>query len=137
MESDENKRLHLKMIEDTIARMSSNSFLIKGWSLTAIGGLTTLYIAKWQHSWAYYLIILAIIVCILFWFNDAYYLLQERRYRKLYDLVRKKDEQSIDFDMTTPECEETIWSCLLRPIFRWSYLLILIALIVLAIIMRP
>ena len=50
--SSENKRFHLKMIEDVVTRMGSNSFLIKGWSLTAMGGLMTLYFANMDKKWA-------------------------------------------------------------------------------------
>lgn len=46
MQTDENKRFLLKLIEDSISRMSSNSFLIKGWALTVISGLITLYITR-------------------------------------------------------------------------------------------
>lgn len=42
----ENKRFHLQLIENVIERMAKNSFIIKGWTLTALGGLATLYIAN-------------------------------------------------------------------------------------------
>ena len=35
----------------------------------------------------------------LFWFLDGYYLSLERQYRELYNVVRKKDEADIDFDL--------------------------------------
>ncbi|RMC56416.1 hypothetical protein F5ESL0260_07715 [Lactobacillus sp. ESL0260] len=126
----ENKRLHLKMVEDTITRMSSNSFLIKGWSLTAIGGLVTLYLANINEKWACNILYLCLFATILFWISDAYYLCQERRYRSLYDEVAKKDEADIDFSMK-PNSNETMFKCMFRPIFLRSYLIILLALIVL------
>ena len=130
----QNKRLHLKMIEDTITRMSSNSFLIKGWSLTAIGGLVTLYLANINEKWSRYILYLCIVATILFWINDAYYLCQERRYRSLYDEVIKKDEADIDFSMK-PNSDEKLLKCMFRPIFLRSYLPVLLA--VLALIIVP
>ena len=130
----ENKRLHLKMIEDTITRMSSNSFLIKGWSLTAIGGVVTLYLANIKENWACNILYLSIFATILFWVSDAYYLCQERRYRSLYDEVIKKDEADIDFSMK-PNSDEKLLKCMFRPIFLRSYLPVLLA--VLALIIVP
>jgi len=126
----QNKRLHLKMIEDTITRMSSNSFLIKGWSLTAIGGLVTLYLANINEKWSRYILYLCIVATILFWINDAYYLCQERRYRSLYDEVINKNETDIDFSMK-PNSDETTIKCMFRPIFFRSYIPVLIGVIIL------
>lgn len=66
MQTDENKRFLLKLIEDSISRMSSNFFLIKGWALTVISGLITLYITKSNQKWAPNLLILSIVVCLIF-----------------------------------------------------------------------
>lgn len=115
--SDENKRLHLKMIEDIISRMGSNSFLIKGWSLTAIGGLITLYVANVKQPWSYNLLLIALAICLMFWVSDAYYLKIERQYRQLYEQVRLKDEKDIDFSMRPPVLNERLICCMFRPIF--------------------
>lgn len=120
-DTDENKRLHLQMIENTISRMGSNSFLIKGWSLTAIGGLITLYFANIEHAWAYSLLWMAFIICLMFWVIDTYYLQIEHRYRALYDHVRKQSEEDIDFNMHLPATNETFLGCMRRPIFLLSY----------------
>jgi hypothetical protein len=37
----------------------------------------------------------------MFWALDGYFLSQERRFRSLYDRVRKLDESAIDFSMNT------------------------------------
>lgn len=129
MKSDENKRLHLQMIENIITRMGSNSFLIKGWSVTVIGGLITLYFTKITKSWSYNLLWIALGICLIFWVCDAYYLRLERQYRKLYDLVRQKDETDIDFDMRPPSSNEQPFCCMFRPIFCFSYVPIFIALL--------
>ena len=43
--------------------------------------------------------LVAYVPVIIFWWLDAYYLLQERIYRSLYDKVRKTDEANIDFSL--------------------------------------
>lgn len=97
----ENKRLHLSMIQDVISRMGSNSFFIKGWALTAIGGLVTLFFTHSSYNWSRYLIILALIICIIFWLLDAFYLQKERKFRALFNIVRVINEEKIDFCMST------------------------------------
>ncbi len=82
---------HLDYIENTINRMANNSFLIKGWCITFI---SLLFVLGVRDSDIAYLI-LALLPLICFWALDAYYLRQEKLYRKLYDAVRtgavKKD----------------------------------------------
>lgn len=36
----------------------------------------------------------------LFWFLDGYFLLMERRFRSLYEHVRRLEEEDIDFSMS-------------------------------------
>lgn len=133
--SDGNKRLHLKMIEDVISRMGANSFLIKGWSITSIGGLVTLYVTKMTTPRASVLLVIAVVACLIFWMVDAYYLQIERKYRQLYEQVREMDENDIDFSMELPKSKESFALCLLRcmrrPIFLISYMLMFLGLIIL------
>lgn len=37
MEIDEDQRKYLEMIQAVIARLASNSFILKGWSVTLVG----------------------------------------------------------------------------------------------------
>lgn len=128
-ESSEDKRLYLKMIEDIITRMGNNSFLIKGWSMTAVGGIVTLYFSKRNFSDSYYLLVVALFVSLLFWINDAYFLQIELRFRKLYDLAvqGKKDY----FDMNPPKIGESFIQTMMRPVFLLSYGIISIILLIL------
>lgn len=57
----------------------------------------------------------------MFWGLDAYFLRQERLFRRLYDDVRATDESKIDFSMSTGRCEQDVdgvwkvaWSFTLR-----------------------
>jgi hypothetical protein len=93
----ENKRHHLSLIQATIIRMAANSFLLKGWSVTLIVGLFALATKDSTHS----LIKTAFIPCIAFWFLNGYFLDQERRFRCVYDYVRKRPANETDFSLET------------------------------------
>jgi len=97
----ENKQKHLEMIQNVITRMANNSFMLKGWAVTLVAGIFAL--ASKDANKVFFLI--AYVPIVTFWGLDAYYLRQERLYRKLYDDVRRKNEKDIDFSMnaTLPE----------------------------------
>jgi len=87
----------VEIIQDIIKRMAHNSFLIKGWAITLVVGILLL---KGPGT---YQIFLAFIPLIAFWYLDAYFLRQERLFRKLYDWVvthRLHTDESL-FDMST------------------------------------
>ncbi len=91
----ENKTKHLEFIHNTINRMSTNSFIIKGWSITIFAAVYTL--ASKESDKSYNLINYLIIP--LFWYLNAYFLQLERKYRILYNKVRVLDEDQINFSM--------------------------------------
>lgn len=93
----DNKIKHMEMIQEIINRMAGNSFLLKGWAVTLVAGIFAL--AGRDTDKMYFLI--AYVPIIVFWCLDAYYLLQERLYRALYDKVRAMKEEDIDFSMNT------------------------------------
>ena len=97
--SDANKTKHLELIQGIVNRLSTNSFLLKGWSVVLVSALFALSTPKSDISF----IFLAYIPAVIFWGLDGYFLWQERLFRDLYNHVRKLDEDSIDFSMdTTP-----------------------------------
>jgi hypothetical protein len=91
----ENKLKHLEMIQNIINRMANNSFLLKGWAVIIVSALFALSAKDTNHKFIY----IAYLPAIAFWILDGYFLWQERLYRKLYDMVRKKDVSEIDFSM--------------------------------------
>ncbi len=120
---------HLEFIQDTIKRMAGNSFLLRGWSITLIIAIVTL--ASQAYKPIYFWI--ALFTTIIFWCLDSYYLFQERKFRCLYDEVRVKDQNSIDFSMAPPKnhCNKCKWSSAAKsPIFIVFYGLISLILIV-------
>lgn len=112
----EDRIKHLELIQAVITRMASNSFLIKGWTITVIGGLYAL----WLSQQVYYILVLILFMSIFFWMHDAYFLKQERDFRKLYDIVREETSKKVDFRMTAKN-DETFVAAAFRPILFWSY----------------
>jgi hypothetical protein len=92
-----NKHKHLEFVQAAINRMAGNLFLLKGWSITLIAALFAL--AAKDSNKAYVLI--AYFPLFIFWSLDGYFLSQERKFRALYDYVRKLSEAEIDFSMDT------------------------------------
>ena len=111
------KIAHLQMIQAVITRMAGNSFLIKGWSITLVAALFALAAANTNELFVY----LAYFPTFMFWALDAYFLRQERLFRKLYDHVRTTEDGPVDFSMNTQPFAENadgtwsvVWSHTLR-----------------------
>ena len=86
-----NKTEHLNMIQGVITRMANNSLQIKCWSMAIMAALIALS--------DYICTIAGVIPLMLFWYLDSMYLALERGYRELFDEVRVKNEEEIDFSM--------------------------------------
>ena len=98
---NEEKLKHLEFIQGVINRLSTNSFLLKGWSVVLVSALFALSANNGKASF----IMLAYIPAIVFWGLDGYFLSMERRYRKLYENVRMMENDSVDFSMNTNQIE--------------------------------
>lgn len=94
MQEQSNKIGHLNMIQEIITRMGNNSFSLKQW---AVGIMIAIYAFAGENS--HKAVIVTIIPLVVFWILDSYYLMIERKFRCLYDEVRKKKEKNIDFNM--------------------------------------
>ena len=106
------KIAHLQMVQAVITRMASNSFLIKGWSITLIAALFALAAANTNALFIY----LAYFPTFMFWALDAYFLRQERLFRKLYDNVCTSGR--VDFSMHTQPFADHVgglWSVAWSP----------------------
>ena len=90
-----NKIKHLEFIQSIIARMNSNSFMLKGWTVTLVVGLFALNLTEINIPF----IKLPVLPIVVFWILDGFYVYQERLFRKLYDKVRITNEDEIDFSM--------------------------------------
>ena len=74
----------LDLIQDCISRMAKNSFMLKGWAVTVV--VITWAIIGAQNSTSLALLLL-LVPTFMFWGLDAFFLLTEKRYRKLYTWV--------------------------------------------------
>lgn len=117
---EEAKIRYLEMIQGIINRMAGNSFALKGWAVTLISGIFVL--AGKDTDKMYFLV--AYIPVVVFWFLDAYYLLQERLYRALYEKVRRiNNEKDIDFSLKATSNEfESDKNCFCSCLFSKTIL---------------
>lgn len=70
----------IDLIQAVVTRMANTSFLIKGWTVTM---MTFIFATKCEPK----ALPLVFVPILLFWILDAYFLQQERLYRKLYQWV--------------------------------------------------
>ena len=103
----ETKIAHLQMIQAVITRLAGYSFMVKGWTVTLVTALFALAAADANGFFVY----VAYLPAVMFWALDAYFLRQERLFRKLYDHVREAKDGTVDFSMNTHRFNVgTTWS---------------------------
>jgi len=123
----------IDIIQDIIKRMANNSFMIKGWAITLV--VVTLILKGNEYQ-----VLIAFIPLLTFWFLDAYFLWQERMYRKLYNWVvsnRLKTDEYL-FDMNAYRFKDKVQSKV-RIMFSitlgWFYGLIAVLIVIYSIIL--
>lgn len=94
--NEERKIRHLEMIQNIITRLASNSFLIKGWTVTIVVGLFAFANFKEMNS---KFIIVALIPVLFFWGLNGFFLYQEKLFRKLYVRVINLQVDKVNFSM--------------------------------------
>jgi len=118
----------IETIQSTIKRMSSNSFLIKGWTITLV--VVTLLLKGTEEQ-----ALIAFIPLLVFWFLDSYYLWQERMYRELYDWVitnRMKTDENL-FNMNAYRFKDEVdskYRIMFSKTLVWFYGSIVILLVI-------
>ena len=88
---------HLEMTQAIINRLGSNSFQLKGWSMTIIVAATVL-IAR-QSLQNPYIVLVLLIPIVGFWILDGYFLWQERLFRQVYNDIRQQDDTDFKMDV--------------------------------------
>lgn len=103
MSSDNGFHQELEHIQNIIDRQASNSFKIKGWTVTLVVVALLFRTNNFQ-------LFAAFIPLIGFWYLDAYYLRQERKFRELFDWVRLNRDDTDDhlFDMDPSRFEDKV-----------------------------
>jgi len=129
----EEKRQHLEFIQNAITRMNTNSFQIKGIAITIVSALMAIYAATPKVIF----IFIGILPTLLFWFLDSYYLLQERKFRGIYD-----DVAELEKNIVVRPYEMPVWkytkkinklfsyrNAFFSPTIKWLYLPIIVFLL--------
>ena len=83
MSAEEDKRKHLEFIQGVINRHNSNSFMIKGWTISISAALYALAGTINEPK----IVLISIATTIVFWGLDAFYLSNERCFVDLYNAV--------------------------------------------------
>lgn len=74
------REIYIDIVVSTIGRVSGYSFTLKGWAITVFAALAGISAqAKDTHLMFY-----MILVSVLFWIVDSYYIMIERRFRHLF-----------------------------------------------------
>ncbi|MEF1327824.1 hypothetical protein [Vibrio sp. M260121] len=98
------KIAHLGFIQGVINRMGQNSFLLKGWSITLVAALFALAAKDANEQFA----LIAYIPTVVFWLLDAFFLHQEKLYRKLYEQVAEEIIDSSKFTLNTSVVKDSV-----------------------------
>lgn len=104
----------IDLIQNCITRMATNSFYIKGWHIGLLTALVAFFVSREEVDYTV-LFSLTLIITIIFWFLDSYYLLLERKYRWKYQWVIanriSSNGVSIDFSnyLNLNPNEESMW----------------------------
>lgn len=131
-DSKEDRRQHLAFIQDVITRMNSNSFSLKGLMITIIAALVALTVNDTNKGNTVFNLGIALLLVLIFWFLDAYYLKKERQYRKLYEEAVRDNAEL--YKMTADDYYVCYFEVLLSKTMWPLYLTIALVLIVAIII---
>ncbi len=106
MDNGEKVIKHLEMTQAVINRLGSNSFLLKGWSMTVI--VTTMVLIARYDIQNPCLVLVVMFPVLGFWILDGYFLWQERLFRQVYDEVRVQSDTDFKMDVmkhvNKPKC---------------------------------
>ena len=133
----ENKRKHLEIIQAVISRLAGNLFFLRGWTITLITGVFAIALSK-DASKGYFLLVYLLLA--IFWVLDGFFLSQERRFRSLYDHVRKLEESQIDFSMKTRTYKShrrnTWFGAMLSSTLLWFYVPLAVAIFIVVLLIK-
>ncbi len=114
----ENKLKYLEFILRIIERMADNSAQLKRWTIMLVIG-TILYISSTTISFCLIIIVIPFFALMLL---DAYYLMKEKMFRKLYSDVCKMSEKEIDFSMSVDKYLTTPYKNFISALFSLTIL---------------
>lgn len=95
---------HLGFIQGVITRMGANSFLLKGWSITLVAAMFALSVKDADKRF----MLIAFFPALVFWVLDAFFLHQEKLFRKLYVEVAGGAVSSNSFTLDTSAVHDMV-----------------------------
>jgi hypothetical protein len=118
---------HLEFIQGVIARLANNSFLLKGWSVTLVAAILALTV----QDPGIYTVFLALFPALVFWGLDAFYLAQERYFRKMHTdaKARKIEVLAMDPYIYDKGFEGWIRSVISRSVFPFHVVIVAVVLL--------
>lgn len=126
---------HLGFIQGIISRMGTNSFLLKGWSVTLVAAMFALAVKDADKRF----MLISYFPIFVFWALDGFFLHQEKLFRKLYEKVAAGQVPSDVFTLNTsivrsdvPSMLRVTFSKTLLPFHGAILLIVLFAMFVLA-----
>lgn len=136
----EKKRQHLEFIQNIITRMNTNSFQLKGLTITIVSALMAVYASNPKVLFVFF----GIPPTILFWFLDTYYLQQERKFRGVYnDVAKLKNNIAVKrYEMPIHKYDKSVdkqysyWNVLFSKTIAWLYVSIIIFLLIIGFIIK-
>ena len=127
---EQQKMQHLEFVQNVITRMNTNSFQIKQFAIAITTTVLGLYVIKSIAE----IILVPIITNLILWFLDTFYLLQERKFRGLYDdIVNNKVtlyKMSVDDYTFEKRQDKKYWYCdtFKSKTIKWLYVSLIILL---------
>lgn len=134
MENEEKLHKEIDLIQGCINRMSNNSFLLKGWTISINGVILALFSKNINK---FFIGLIIILITFIFWRLDAYYLRLEKMFRKLYEWkleTRKKGNEENFYSLNTEKFEREV-SGILKTMFSktlflfYGFIIILVLII--------
>jgi hypothetical protein len=150
MINDTQLHKELDLIQDVIKRMADNSFKVKAWMLAILGSVLALSngvlfvdaAKEFNTPAAFFLSIFLVLIVLVFWYLDGFFLQKERLYREMYKWVIKNrphtdlylydlntfervvGNDKVDFQKITPGIFSVMLSQTLFPFYLLPFLFV-------------
>lgn len=108
--NDTNLHKEIDLIQGCINRMASNSFMLKGWTISLVAVVLALTEDRLNPL---FLLCCVFIPLLCFWYLDAFFLRTEKMYREMYKWVlkeRKEGDMEYQYDLTPNRFENKVES---------------------------
>ncbi|MBS5038480.1 MAG: hypothetical protein KHZ27_08740 [Fusobacterium sp.] len=135
MENEEKLHKEIDLVQGCINRISNNSFLLKGWTISINGVILALFS---ENINKFFIGSIIMMITFIFWCLDTYYLRLERMFRRLYDWkleARKKGNEekfySLDIEDFKNEVDGVIKTMFSKTLFLFYGFIIILVFVIL------